>query len=343
MRPIEIVGGGLSGLSLGIFLSRKGVPIRLYETQAYPRHRVCGEFVSGMTPAMIETFGLNSVFRQALVHESTSWFDSRHRCFFQFELPSPAYGISRFLMDRLLSEELAQSGGKVIFERREASAHEGQVWTTGRGKLKSGKSKWIGLKAHFMGLNMEDDLEMHAGRGGYVGLSKVEDGVVNVCGLFPASAGKGLPMSSRFEGAHHDIGLNQLGYRLKGLSTVEGSRCGTAHFQAGRQIQQPNVLTLGDACHQIPPFTGHGMTMAIQSAFTAHDSLLQYSAGHVSWQETVRKAREKVLALQSSRVRWASLLHPVMTSGLFDYVRGIFGPLASPVIHPATRTLWGQS
>ena len=49
MREIEIVGGGLSGLSLGIYLRRRGVPVRILEAGAYPRHKVCGEFVCGVS------------------------------------------------------------------------------------------------------------------------------------------------------------------------------------------------------------------------------------------------------------------------------------------------------
>ena len=45
---IEIVGGGLAGLSLGVALRREGVPVTLFEAGDYPRHRVCGEFIAGL-------------------------------------------------------------------------------------------------------------------------------------------------------------------------------------------------------------------------------------------------------------------------------------------------------
>ena len=44
---LTIVGGGLAGLTLGIGLRQRGVPVTVYEAGRYPRHRVCGEFISG--------------------------------------------------------------------------------------------------------------------------------------------------------------------------------------------------------------------------------------------------------------------------------------------------------
>ena len=49
MRKIEIIGGGLSGLSLGLSLLRRGVAVRIIESGSYPRHKVCGEFVCGVS------------------------------------------------------------------------------------------------------------------------------------------------------------------------------------------------------------------------------------------------------------------------------------------------------
>ena len=43
---IGIVGGGLGGLSLSILLRRMGHTVVLFEKEAYPFHRVCGEYIS---------------------------------------------------------------------------------------------------------------------------------------------------------------------------------------------------------------------------------------------------------------------------------------------------------
>ena len=59
-NPITIAGGGLAGLSLGIALQSRGVTVTLHEASTYPRHRVCGEFISGVSEETLETMGIGN-------------------------------------------------------------------------------------------------------------------------------------------------------------------------------------------------------------------------------------------------------------------------------------------
>src|SRR5258706_428412 len=47
VKRIHIIGGGLAGLSGGVARRQKNVPVPGGEPNPYPRHKVCGEFVSG--------------------------------------------------------------------------------------------------------------------------------------------------------------------------------------------------------------------------------------------------------------------------------------------------------
>src|ERR1039458_5594216 len=64
-KPITIVGGGLAGLTLGIGLRQQGIPITVWEAGHYPRHRVCGEFISGRGQDVLTRLGLRDYFAQA--------------------------------------------------------------------------------------------------------------------------------------------------------------------------------------------------------------------------------------------------------------------------------------
>src|SRR5712664_741834 len=111
LRPITIVGGGLAGLTLGIGLRRQGIPVAIWEAGHYPRHRVCGEFISGRGQQTLARLGLRETFLQAGAATATT------AAFFLGPagspvrpLPAPALCLSRFKMDALLAELFLDSG-----------------------------------------------------------------------------------------------------------------------------------------------------------------------------------------------------------------------------------------
>ena len=71
-HPITIVGGGLAGLTLGVALRQRDVPVTLYEAGSYPRHRVCGEFICGRGIDVLHTLGLYPKFVAAGAVEARS-------------------------------------------------------------------------------------------------------------------------------------------------------------------------------------------------------------------------------------------------------------------------------
>ena len=97
-KPIRIIGGGLAGLTLGIALRRLDIPVTIDEAGIYPRHRVCGEFVSGRGQVSISRLGLREVFDQAgAIRAHTAAFFSMANSTPSRLLPSPAICLSRWL------------------------------------------------------------------------------------------------------------------------------------------------------------------------------------------------------------------------------------------------------
>ncbi|MDA7730158.1 FAD-dependent oxidoreductase [Salibacteraceae bacterium] len=43
---VIVIGGGLGGLCSALHLSLKGIKVLLIEKNAYPKHKVCGEYIS---------------------------------------------------------------------------------------------------------------------------------------------------------------------------------------------------------------------------------------------------------------------------------------------------------
>lgn len=327
-RVITITGGGLAGLSLASALRLRDVPVTVIEAGNYPRHRVCGEFISGVSRTTLENLGIARLFDDARSHHSVAWFENAkliHRdC-----LKDSAMGISRYLLDDRLFHHVKSLGAVVNTGARGTPLPgEGAIWTAGR---KPENGPWIGLKAHVRGLPMSADLEMHAGSNGYAGLAGVEDGWTNVCGLFR--------IDRSIKAAPADIltaylvagGSNDLAARLSDCEWRDGSHRAVAGFHLGRQIPTPGLLALGDAESMIPPFTGHGMSMAFQAAELAADPLAEWSEGEKSWQETANRIRTLLTRRFKRRLAISGLLHPLL---LERRGRNLIRALASAGILP---------
>ena len=46
MRAVHVVGGGPAGVMAAFAAMREGAGVRIFEKSAFPRHKVCGEFLS---------------------------------------------------------------------------------------------------------------------------------------------------------------------------------------------------------------------------------------------------------------------------------------------------------
>lgn len=312
MKEIEIAGGGLAGLSLGIALRGHGVPVLLREASTYPRHRVCGEFINGVTEETLLVLGVLPIFHDALRHHSTRWWMGDRRIL-EATLPRPALGMSRWEMDDRLRRSFEDAGGVLrTNDRAQALPREGFVWTAGRHLEK--KSPLLGLKAHFEGVELEGFLEMHIGEGTYLGLTPITaDGSrVNVCGLF--KRGPRTKGVNPIVDALRQSGLPSLADRLIPATMDPKSLTGISGFNLGSQGGQSDLCTLGDAERMIPPFTGNGMSMAFESAECALQHLLHYSSGDRSWEETRDGIRASLNERFRERVRLALGLHRCLTN-----------------------------
>ena len=304
-RSITIAGGGLAGLTLGIALRRRDVPVSVVEAANYPRHRVCGEFVSGLEETDLRALDLEPIFASAHRHSSTAWFED-NRAWFQARLPTPAYGLSRHVLDAALADKFQTDGGTLQCGQRFQGEGEGIVWANGRAKSSDG---WLGIKSHYEHLDLSADLEIHLQNGGYVGLTRVENDRVNVCGLFrrPPQDGSDA-LASACEGA----GLSQLAHRLRAAVPVSGTTKGVTHFSLGWQRVPDDRICVGDAAAMIPPFTGNGMAMAIHGALAAADSIAEWSEGRTTWKEAARRIRLRQKKVFNRRLRWARFLQAVL-------------------------------
>jgi flavin-dependent dehydrogenase len=307
-RSIEIVGGGLAGLSLGLLLREAGVPVTVFEAGRYPRHRVCGEFLAGLDEATIARLALVPLLASAARHDSVAWF-FRDRLIARQILPAPVFALSRLCLDAALARRLQAAGGILVTGQRFTdAARPGLVFAHGR---RPAASPWLGLKCHVRGLALASGLEMHLGRGAYVGLCEVEDGWINVCGLFRRNAVKS-PRDGILLAHLRAAGLATLADRIGRAEVRPGSATAVAGLGFGATWVSDDHMRIGDAGAMIPPFTGNGMTMALTSAVVAAEPLVQWAQDALAWPDAVRAVRDRLGALFRTRLASAAALHPLL-------------------------------
>lgn len=333
-KRIIIVGGGLAGLTLGIGLRQRDVPVIIHEMGNYPRHRVCGEFINGRGQATLERLKLHElVDRAGAVRARTAAFFSTTRSTAPRPLPASAICLSRFVLDAALAQSFRELGGELRAGERSRTEDfgEGIVRATGRrARVAKNGSRWFGLKIHARNVALAADLEMHVSSHGYVGLCKINDGAVNVCGLFRKH--KGEPDESKKWGERlrgpPDSPLRE---RLAGALFNENSFCAVAGISL--QPQQASAcaeICIGDAITMIPPVTGNGMSMAFESAELAIEPLAAWSQNKLTWNAARQKIARDCDAAFSRRLAWAKWLQRIILTPA----------LQNPLIGIAARNDW---
>jgi flavin-dependent dehydrogenase len=122
-----VLGGGPAGASLALLARRAGLNVTLLERAAFPRDKVCGEFVSAEGCAVLGRLGV----LEPLLADGATWMtacrisDRRGRT---LDIPLPhsaphgaALGVTRKRMDATILNA-ARDAGVRVFERWEALA-----------------------------------------------------------------------------------------------------------------------------------------------------------------------------------------------------------------------------
>ncbi len=183
MRAVHVVGGGPAGAMAALAAIRGGAEVRIFEKSSFPRHKVCGEFLSPAIPALLRKAGCETAMlqlRPAVLSEMRLHFGRR---VIRHRLSEPAYGLSRYKLDNLLLAQAASAGAQILREHGPtADAKTPIVLAAGRKSFAPGGDRLFGFKAHFSG-PVNDAVELFFFEGCYVGVSAIEDGTTNVCGL----------------------------------------------------------------------------------------------------------------------------------------------------------------
>ena len=110
---VIVIGGGLAGLTSAIHLAKAKFKVLIIEKNSYPKHKVCGEYVSNEVLPYLTYLGFNPLefgAKQISNFELTTHNNKSIKA----NLPLGGFGMSRYEMDFQLYQLALKNGVEVI-------------------------------------------------------------------------------------------------------------------------------------------------------------------------------------------------------------------------------------
>lgn len=349
---IIVIGGGLAGLTSAIDLAQKGIQVTVIEKETYPKHKVCGEYISNEVLPYLEHLNLNIDQLQPVKIENFQISTSNGKRIHS-HLPLGGFGVSRFALDNYLWNEAGKLGVKLITDQVTDVFFEDETFTittSEHGKLTSDfvigaygkrsgldrslkrgfsnkKSPWLAVKAHYKADFQEDLVSLHNFKGGYCGLSKVENGNVNACYLVSYESFKQYKKIEDFQEHVMYENPNLANFFQNAEITFDKP---IAISQINFEYKKPvvnHIFMCGDAAGLIHPLCGNGMAMAIQSAQMISCLISKYYHGMERTREELelmyakRWKKQFGTRLRTGRILQKVLLNPNLQSIAYGFVK----------------------
>jgi hypothetical protein len=320
MELITIVGAGPAGSSAAWSALAAGARVEIFDPSPFPRHRVCGEFLSPEAAQL-----LPDLPPCPRIHRVRLCFEKHRK---QWTLTDPAYGLSRHALDQFLLNRALQRGA-VFTRQRILAPNPPAVIAHGRQVASVAGKRLFGFKAHFEG-PPDDALDLFFFDGCYVGINTVEGGFTNVCGLAPERLLKPL----NFDVDRLLAGFSALADRMRPLRrSWDWLKTGPLIYRGGwNEESAPGTYLAGDALGFVDPFTGSGLLSAIVTGTIAGESAV---AGLPAERHLARC--RSVLAGQ---YRTAAIFRAAITYGMADLLLPL---LPGKALFQLTRPRIGQN
>ena len=310
---VIIIGGGLAGLSSAIHLSKNNLSVLVIEKNEYPKQKVCGEYISNEVLPYLDFLGID-VFKLGAKKINRFELSTPKNKLVKAQLPLGGFGISRFCLDHELAKKAIENKAIIIqdtvedVEFNEDSFSIYTKLTSYRSKIVIGaygkrgnldvklnrsfiknKSPFLAVKTHVKGAFPDDLVALHNFKGGYCGISKVEDDSINVCYITNFEAFK----------KHKDIDEFQEKVVFKNIALKSIFQNSKPVFDSPLTISQisfetknpieNHMLMCGDTAGMIHPLCGNGMSMAIRSAQMASLLIIKFFNGQIKDRQALEK------------------------------------------------------
>ena len=284
MHDVAVVGAGPAGGVVARQLALAGHDVVLLERERFPRRKVCGACIGPAAVGLLGEVGLAGTLSESratalhhlcLVHRGRIARLPLHgnvalsRSVFDARLVEAAIEAGADFRDGTTVTGVEVVGDAVVLSVRGATAPVRSrviVDASGLGGLDRDRvvapDARLGVHGTFDGTLTdlpEHELRMVVGRGGYVGLVRVEDGSLNVAAAVDREALRDGPREA-VDRILAEAGETPL---PPGGAPWKGTRPLTSRPDS---LASARLFRIGDAAGYVEPFTGEGMGWAIAGA-----------------------------------------------------------------------------
>ena len=299
-KTIVIIGGGLSGLTAAIILSKAGFEVTLIEKKTYPFHRVCGEYISNEVLPFFNSLGVDiaelnpsNITQLSISSPSGKLFKAR--------LDLGGFGLSRYTLDNFLYQKARDSGVNFILGSKvngvlfidnkfEITLSDSRILTSDIAIAAYGKrsnldrnrgffhkrSPYLGVKYHIKTDFPPDLVQLDNFEGGYCGTVKIEDDLYNLCYL---SQNRQLKKHGSIEEMERQVLFKNPLIKDRFLNAdflnKKPEVINEISFEQ-KPLVENHVLYCGDAAGMISPLCGNGMAMAIHAAKILSEIIIEH-------------------------------------------------------------------
>jgi len=304
-----VIGGGPAGCAASITAARAGARVLQLERGRFPRHKVCGEFVSAESLALLRQLVSHDhaqLVSHALEIPRTRIFVDKAELVGQ--VSPPAASITRFDLDHALWNSAIQSGVDAREDHavRSVSGSGPFLVNTAEGPLETkaiinatgrwsnltspavractSGERWIGIKAHFREPHSYQSVDLYFFDGGYCGVqpaSSSQNGfgtVVNACAMVRAEVATTLQDVFM---AHPAL----LQRSRRWTPAMDPVTTSPLVFHEP-ELMLDGMLQAGDSATFVDPFIGDGISLALQSGALASQCLAAFFKGECSLEQS---------------------------------------------------------
>jgi len=329
---VLLLGGGLAGLTAALHLLKQGYTVTVFEKNNFPKHKVCGEYISNEVLPYLKSLDLDiDILNPTYINQLSFSLVSGKTI--STTLPLGGFGISRYTLDYYLYQEVLKRGGSVLHEKvidvffdddlftvtTQKSVYIAKMALGAYGKRSNldvkmnrefieESSPWLGVKAHYR-LDFPDDLVgLHHFKGGYCGVSKVENNLVNICYLGNYDSFKKHKDLQEYQDKVVSQNPNLKAIFAKALIEFDKPLVISQISFDSKTTIENNMLMIGDTAGLIHPLCGNGMAIAIHSAKLACEALIPFLEHQVSREQMEKRYAKNWNCHFRSRLRTGRIL-----------------------------------